>query len=42
MSQFLDLTAAYNGQHRSFGFDGDPFRPIDGKYYGYLAQIAAY
>ena len=42
MSQFLDLTAAYNKEHRGFGFEGDPFRPIEGQYYGYLAQIADY
>ena len=42
MSQFLDLTAAYNKEHRGFGFVGDPLRPIKGQYYGYLAQIAGY
>jgi subtilisin len=42
MSQFLDITAAYNKKHRGFGFEGDPLRPIEGKYYGYLAQIAWY
>ena len=42
MSQFMDLTAAYNKKHRDFGFDGDPLSPMDGQYYGYLAQIAKY
>ena len=42
MSQFLELTADYNKEHRDFGFEGDPFRPIKGQYYGYLAQIARY
>ncbi|MDR7082486.1 subtilisin family serine protease [Arthrobacter ginsengisoli] len=42
MSQFLKATAAYNKEHHGFGFDGDPLRPIQGQYYGYLAQIAGY
>lgn len=42
MAQFLDITAAYNEDNRDFGFEGDPLRPIDGKYYGYLTQIARY
>lgn len=42
MSRFLELTAAYNEENRDFGFEGDPFRPADGKFYGYLAQIARY
>ena len=42
MSQFLDITASYNKKHRDFGFEGDPLRPIDGQYYGYLTQIARY
>jgi subtilisin family serine protease len=42
MSQFLNITAAYNKKHRDFGFDGDPLRPIKGQYYGYLAQIVRY
>jgi subtilisin family serine protease len=42
MSQYLELTAGYNKNHRDFGFEGDPLRPIKGQYYGYLAQIAKY
>lgn len=42
MSQFLELTADYNKNHRDFGFEGDPIRPIKGQFYGYLAQIARY
>lgn len=42
MSQYLELTADYNKDHRGFGFEGDPIRPIKGQYYGYLAQIAKY
>jgi len=42
MSQYLALTADYNKDHRDFGFEGDPLRPVKGQYYGYLAQIAKY
>ena len=42
MSQFLDITASYNEENRDFGFEGDPLRPVNGKYYGYLTQIAQY
>ncbi|MET4134857.1 S8 family serine peptidase [Pseudarthrobacter sp. PvP090] len=42
MSQFLKATAGYTKKHRGFGFEGDPLRPIDGQYYGYLTQIARY
>jgi subtilisin family serine protease len=42
MAQYLDITADYNKDHRDFGFEGDPIRPIKGQYYGYLAQIAKY
>lgn len=42
MSQFLDITASYNEENGEFGFEGDPLRPIDGKYYGYLTQIERY
>jgi subtilisin len=40
MSHFLDLTKSYNTKNHDFGFDGDPLRAVDGKYYGYLAEIA--
>ena len=42
MAQFMDITASYNKKHRGFGFEGDPLRPIEGQYYGYLTQIARY
>lgn len=42
MSRFLDLTKSYNQKHRGFGFEGDPFHPVTGQYYGYLAQIAKF
>ena len=34
--------AAYNSANRGYGFQGDPFRPISGKYYGYLIRAALY
>lgn len=40
MKQFLEVTEDYNEKNRDFGFDGDPLRPLKGKYYGYLAQVA--
>lgn len=39
MEKFLDVTKAYNKEHRSYGFGGDPIRPISGQYYGYLTQV---
>ena len=42
MAQFLHITAKYNKKHRDFGFEGDPLRPIEGQYYGYLTRIARY
>jgi hypothetical protein len=32
--------AAYNLAHLGYGFDGDPLRPVAGKYYGYLIRAA--
>ena len=40
--QFLDHIEAYNHRHRDFGFTGDPLRPVDSKYYGYLTEIARF
>jgi subtilisin family serine protease len=33
---------AYNSANPSFGFTGDPLRPITGKYYGYLLRAGLY
>jgi subtilisin len=30
--------AAYNQANPGYGFQGDPLRPIAGKYYGYLIR----
>ena len=34
--------AAYNSANPGYGFQGDPLRPIAGKYYGNLIRAAAY
>jgi subtilisin family serine protease len=34
--------AAYNLAHPDYGFDGDPLRPVAGKYYGYLIRAGLY
>jgi subtilisin family serine protease len=34
--------AAYNNSHPEYGFAGDPLRPVEGKYYGYLIRAALY
>jgi subtilisin len=34
--------AAYNTKKPSYGFQGDPLRPISGKYYGYLIRTGLY
>jgi subtilisin family serine protease len=33
---------AYNTANPRYGFDGDPLRPITGKYYGYLIRAGRY
>ena len=34
--------AAYNTAHPSYGFTGDPLRPVSGRYYGFLLRAALY
>ena len=34
--------AAYNNANPGYGFVGDPLRPVEGKYYGYLIRSALY
>jgi hypothetical protein len=34
--------AGYNQANPSYGFQGDPLRPISGKYYGYLVRAGLY
>lgn len=33
---------AYNQANSGYGFNGDPGRPVGGRYYGYLTRAAAY
>jgi hypothetical protein len=33
---------SYSQATPSYGFGGDPLRPVSGKYYGYLARAALY
>ena len=45
-AQIIDKTvagaAAYNTANPGYGFQGDPLRPITGKYYGYLIRAGLY
>ena len=34
--------AAYNNAHSQYSFAGDPLRPVEGKYYGYLIRAGEY
>ncbi len=34
--------AAYNGANTAYGFDGDPLRPVSGKYFGHLIRAGGY
>ena len=35
-------TQAYNTANPGYGFVGDPLRPVEGKYYGYLIDAGRY
>jgi subtilisin family serine protease len=35
-------TARYNVRHRTWGYNGDPLHPIDGRYYGWMIRAALY
>jgi subtilisin family serine protease len=35
-------TASYNLSHRGYGYEGDPFRPLPGRSYGFLVTAAPY
>jgi subtilisin len=32
----------YNQANQGYGFNGDPARPVGGRYYGYLTRAGAY
>ena len=42
MRTVLSDAERYNHAHQGYGFSGDPLRPIDGKYFGYLIRTAPY
>jgi subtilisin len=42
MQKILGDAAAYNTANPGYGFQGDPLRPISGKYYGYLIRAGLY
>ncbi len=33
---------AYNKRHPNYGYEGDPFRPVEDRYYGYLIRAGLY
>jgi subtilisin len=42
VAKIVSDAAAYNQAHPEYGFQGDPLRPISGKYYGYVIRVAQY
>jgi subtilisin len=42
VAKIVSDAAAYNAGHAGYGFEGDPFRPISGKYFGCLIRAALY
>ena len=42
LRKVVNETAGYNTRHPSWGFSGDPLRPVAGKYYGWLLQAGLY
>ncbi|MDQ0853816.1 subtilisin [Arthrobacter sp. V4I6] len=42
MEDFLDRAENFNKRDHDHGFDGDPIRPKDKQYYGYLTQLAKF
>ena len=42
VSKIVADAAGYNQANPSYGFQGDPLRPISGKYYGYLVRAGLY
>lgn len=42
MQKIIGDAAAYNTANPAYGFQGDPLRPISGKYYGYLIRAGLY
>ena len=42
ISKLRSDAQAYNQANAGYGFNGDPGRPVSGRYYGYLTRAAAY
>jgi subtilisin family serine protease len=42
IQKIVNDAAEYNIAHPNYGFVGDPFHPISGKYYGYLIRAGLY
>jgi hypothetical protein len=42
VAKVVSDAAAYNTANPGYGFTGDPLRPIEGKYYGYLIRAGLY
>jgi subtilisin family serine protease len=42
ITKVVDDATAYNTTHPDYGFVGDPFRPISGRYYGFLLRASIY
>jgi subtilisin len=39
---FGSLTESHNRQHPDHGYEGDPFRPFEARYYGYLVSTSMF
>jgi hypothetical protein len=42
MEDFLDRAESFNKRDHDHGFEGDPIRPKDKQYYGYLTQLSKF
>jgi subtilisin len=42
IQKIVSDASSYNSIHTSYGFQGDPLRPINGRYYGYLINAGIY
>lgn len=36
MAKIMSMTQLYNTRNPDYGFEGDPKRPVAGKYFGYM------
>jgi hypothetical protein len=42
VSKVVADAEAYNLANPTYGYQGDPLRPIDGRYFGYLVNAGMY